>query len=574
MTWTAEGYPLEDGDPRAGAGGGTSDRAAGASRPPARRPDPATGRERHDPTAPPWEEEPDPRAVAETLDLRAPTRRQPPADPGPDGFEPWFGEDELAFLEPAPRPPTGVRPESTWIDRRLGDDVEPPGPPWSPAPASQPRPEPPAAPGAPPPAAAPTGGPARRAGKAVVRRLDTLFSEGGPGFRLLALSHACSTAGDTVVAIALAQTLFFAVPSSEARSNVVGYLLLTVAPFAVIGPLLGLVFDRRGAGRSVLVGSSVLRLVVTALLVWQVESLWLFPLAFAILVFSRVHGISRSSLLPLALDQPVTLVSANARLAQIGVLAGAVVGPVGAGIVQVGGPPWGLALAAAVFLAATLFAFRLPVVEEGDPDPDPARRREVAKRARWSSRLPRQVQIAQLATAAVRFLNGFLVLLLAFALRDVDAPLLDFGAVLAAAGGGYALASALATPLERRLREEPMVVAALAVEAAAAFVAAQWFGLAAAAALSLAAGFAWGTAKFAFDGLLQATVPPEGRGRAFTRTETAFQLAWVVGALLPTGITLSAELGLAAAGIAALVAQTIYVSRLLQRAGVGPDPRR
>ena len=110
-----------------------------------------------------------------------------------------------------------------------------------------------------------------------------------------------------------------------------------------------------------------------------------------------------------------------------------------------------------------------------------------------------------------------------------------------------------------------MVVAALAVEAAAAFITGQFFSLGSAALLSLAAGYAWGTAKFAFDGLLQATVPPDQRGRAFTRSETVFQLAWVAGAAIPTGIVVDVRIGLIVAGVTALLAQTIYVSQLLQR---------
>jgi hypothetical protein len=108
-----------------------------------------------------------------------------------------------------------------------------------------------------------------------------------------------------------------------------------------------------------------------------------------------------------------------------------------------------------------------------------------------------------------------------------------------------------------------MVVAALAIEAAAAFIAGQFFGLGAAAALAGAAGLAWGTGKFAFDGLLQQVVDPSNRGRAFTRSETLFQLAWVIGAIIPVGITIDAEVGLAIAGVAALSAQTLFVSGLL-----------
>jgi predicted MFS family arabinose efflux permease len=152
---------------------------------------------------------------------------------------------------------------------------------------------------------------------------------------------------------------------------------------------------------------------------------------------------------------------------------------------------------------------------------------------------------------------------LAFAFHEAQAGLLDFGAVLAAAGVGFAIASLAAPHLERRLREEPMVVAALAVEAGAAFSAGQWFELPTAAALAAAAGFAWGTAKLAFDGLLQSNVPHARRGAAFTRSETLFAIAWVLGAIIPTALPMPTGLGLALAGFAALGAQIVYVGALL-----------
>jgi hypothetical protein len=173
------------------------------------------------------------------------------------------------------------------------------------------------------------------------------------------------------------------------------------------------------------------------------------------------------------------------------------------------------------------------------------------------------VRLARSATGGVRLLNGFLVLLVAFEFRDAEAALVDFGALLAAAGGGYFLASMVSPVLERRLREEPMVVAALAVVAAAAFIAAQAFGLLAAAALAAAAGFGWGTAKFGFDGLMQATLAPADRGAAFVSSETMFQVAWVVGAIIPVVISVPITIGLISAGCLALAAQVVYTSGLL-----------
>jgi hypothetical protein len=396
-----------------------------------------------------------------------------------------------------------------------------------------------------------------RASAGLSGHVRSLFARGGPGFRDLAVTQVASTAADTLVAIGLANTLFFAVPSAEARGNVALYLLLTVAPFAVIGPLLGRVLDRAPvATRGLLVAAAAGRAVVAVVLLGRLGSLWLFPLAFVLLVLSRVHGITRNSLVPLALDEPRELVGANARLAWIGVLSGALAAPFGllaAWLFDGNGP---LVLAAAAGIVAAHVGRRLP-----EPDAPAAALGRSAPRRRLH--LPRPVRLAQVATAAVRFLNGFLLLLLAFAFRDVDAGLADFGALLAAAGAGFALAALVVPRAERRVREEPLVVAALALAAGAAFTAGQWFGLAAAAALAAATGIAWGSAKLAFDGLLQANVPAGRRGAAFTRSETLFSIAWVLGAILPTAIPIPVSLGLVLAGFAALSAQIVYVGALL-----------
>ncbi len=413
----------------------------------------------------------------------------------------------------------------------------------------------------------------RRGMKVVAQRVDAMFSANGPGFRALALSQAGSVAGDTLVTLALAGTLFFDVPSTEARDNVALYLLVTLAPFAVLGPVLGMVFARFPTAYrlGLVVGSAARVGVAIAMLVVGLNTLWLYPLAFFLLVFSRFQGISRASLIPLVVDDPADLVAANARISRIGVLVGAAVAPVGAVAVSVLGGWAGLILGGAAFVQSTWAALVLPSVAEriarlDEPELDLTDLRPHT--------VPRPVRVARLATAGVRFLNGFLVLLVAFAFRDQEAGILDFGALLGAAGAGFFLSSITSPWLERRLREEPMVVAALAIEAAAAFIAAQAFGLAAAAALAAAAGFAWGTAKFAYDGLLQATVHPDTRGAAFISSETLYQLVWVLGAILPVVVTINIELGLGWAGVVALAAQVVYVSALLVPLSEGRrDPR-
>jgi hypothetical protein len=253
------------------------------------------------------------------------------------------------------------------------------------------------------------------------------------------------------------------------------------------------------------------------------------------------------------LDGPSELIAGNANLARAGVVASGAAAAV-AGITQWLVGSWLILLVAAfIFLWSAAAARNLPALEQ--------ERQSGAAPVR--SAPPRSVRLARFATAAVRFLNGFLLLLVAFAFKDSDAAAADFSALLAAGGLGY-FAAAFVTPvLDRYMSEEPMVVAGLAVEAGAAFIAAQVFGLPAAAALAFAAGFAWGTAKFGFDGLLQATMPTQARGRAFTNSETFFQLAWVIGALIPVIPDIPINFGLTLAGIAALVIQVIYVSAVI-----------
>lgn len=384
-----------------------------------------------------------------------------------------------------------------------------------------------------------------------------MFTSWGRGFQRLAESHAASVAGDSLVTVALAGTLFFTVPSAEARENVALYLLLTLAPFAILGPLLARIFERSpGAYRGGLAVSALGRLAISLVLIPLIDTLWLFPLAFGLLVLSRFQGISRGSILPVVIDDPNELIAANARLARIGVLAGAVAIPVGVGAVALLGAWPALLLATIAYLISALATVQLPSV----PRPRRVKRPPLTREER---RPPRRVRLARFATAGVRFLNGFLLLIIAFAFRDLEAGVFSLGAILAAAGLGYYLAAWLAPALGSYVSEEPMVVAALAIQAGAAFIGAQVFSLSAAAVLAAAAGFAWGTAKFGFDGMLQSTMPPDARGRAFTNSETIFQIAWVLGALIPVLPFIPLEPGLAAAGILALIIQVVYVTLVL-----------
>jgi len=62
-------------------------------------------------------------------------------------------------------------------------------------------------------------------------------------------------AGDTLVPSRW-RSLFFSVTPTEAKTRVLLYLLLTIAPFAAVSPILGPLIDKSANGRRILVAFS------------------------------------------------------------------------------------------------------------------------------------------------------------------------------------------------------------------------------------------------------------------------------------------------------------------------------
>ena len=81
-----------------------------------------------------------------------------------------------------------------------------------------------------------------RAGRVVVERLRRAAAADGAGesgLSALLGVHALHSAGDALVTVALAGTVFFSVPLGEARGRVALYLVLTLLPFSLLVPVAG-----------------------------------------------------------------------------------------------------------------------------------------------------------------------------------------------------------------------------------------------------------------------------------------------------------------------------------------------
>ena len=386
-------------------------------------------------------------------------------------------------------------------------------------------------------------------------------------FGRLALTHVLATSGDALVALVLAGSLFFSIDPSGARWRIALYLLFTMAPFALVGPLIGPAMDRaRGGRRWLLVGSAAGRAVVGVLMIASAgsDSLLLFPEAFLMFVFAKSYSVAKAAIVPTVVISDEALVEANSKLQLLAGLAAFGAGVPGALVLWIGGPGAVAFLCAVVFVAATVASLRVPVTTVA-PQPE-----QESERAELRSA---GVLSAASAMGTLRWIVGFVTFLLAFALRGDDTnprlgtvtghmlhrsdgtldlsdvaapgapPVWHFGVVVALTGIGGLLGAAVAPYVRRHLREELLLLGALGVAFASGVAGVLLVGLPGQALLAFGVAIAASSGKQAFDAVVQRDAPDANRGRSFARFESRFQVIWVIGAAIPVVITMPTRLG-------------------------------
>lgn len=379
-----------------------------------------------------------------------------------------------------------------------------------------------------------TAGVTGRVGKATGRRIRGLTNAQGAGesglSRLIELAFV-NSAGDTAFAVSLAGTVFFAVPSSQARDRVALFLLLTMAPFALMAPLIGPVLDRFRHGRRWAIGAT---LGLRGFLVWSLaasihnSSTWLYPAALGCLVASKAYGVTRASAVPRLLPKEITLVTANSRISLAGV-AGATVGAGIAGAFAAIGPEWSLRWAALVYTIGLVLAIRLPArVDSPAGEEMTGTAGRDARRRAITAAVARGIR----CNLGLRFVSGFLTMYLAFLLRDKPISGIDgvvaVGAVIAAAGIGNSLGTLSGSLLKAR-KPEAVVLAVLLADTVVAIAVAVLYGFPMLIVLGLVAGLCSSLGKLSLDAMIQRDVPETVRTSVFARSETVLQLSWVIG---------------------------------------------
>ncbi len=427
-----------------------------------------------------------------------------------------------------------------------------------------------------------------RASRFTVRqaqRASEAEGAGESGLSRLIQMHFFNTAGDAAVAISLAGSLFFTVPSGEARGQVALFLGLTMLPFAIVAPLIGPFLDRFAHGRRWAIGGTM---AIRAFLCWALatsvtgESPWLFAAALGVLVSSKAYGVTRAAAVPRLLPRDFTLVRANGRVSLAGTVGATVSAPI-AILLSLIGPEWSLRYAFVVFIIATVCAIRLPEQVDSSAGEDELVLRgseaTPSRRGRAKVRIPPAVAFALRANCGPRWLSGFLIMFMAFLLREnpppsaLEAEVL-IGLVIGAAGAGNALGILLASLL-KMINPAVTVVLALVTVAAVTLVCTLFYGVLTLVLLGLTAGLAQSLAKFCLDATIQRDVPTRVQASAFARSDTTLQLAWVIGGFVGIALPLDPpRLGLGVA-VAVLTAWAVFVLAYRRPEGVHPteNPR-
>ncbi|MCW2720406.1 MAG: major facilitator superfamily 1 [Pseudonocardia sp.] len=407
-----------------------------------------------------------------------------------------------------------------------------------------------------------------RSGIDAFRRAATADGADRSGLTALTYATMMSYAVDAAVAVALANTLFFAAAKAESITNVALYLAITAAPFAVVAPVIGPLLDRLQRGRRAALSISFAgRAVLAVVMAFNYHTWLLYPAALGTLVLSKSFVVLKAAVTPRVLPEAITLVTTNSRLTTFGLVAGGVFGGITAGIAYLSDSPGALTFTALLAVGGFLLCLRIPKWVESTAGEVPAQLRSTRRGKRRP--MGRGVVLALWGNGAIRVLTGFLTLFVAFVVRsepgmDAAHQLFLIGVVGAAAGVGSFVGNAAGSRPRFIANSDRMIVVAVTLAVAVAVLAAVLPGIITAAAVGLVGATVSALAKVCLDAVIQRDLPEESRASAFGRSETVLQLAWVfggaLGVLLPHN-TYWLGFTVVAVAVALPSLQTVLISR-------------
>ena len=391
---------------------------------------------------------------------------------------------------------------------------------------------------------------------------------GHPAVQRLTLAHALDDLADGLINISLLGSLFFSVSLEASRDRILLYLVLTVAPLAVVVPAVGPLLERTVAGyRATLVGSQLVRAATALLLANSLKSPAFYPLVFVVLLSRKGYALARTALLPHLVIESDQLADASGHLSRIGTVAGGIGTALGGAALAVFGAEVVPLLAVPVFIAAAIAAHRIQFgADVGPQDATTVHPTRTTVR----TAVPPVVRRAGIAVCGLRASSGALTYLLAFAIKRGGVDRWVFVVALAAAGIASYLGTLITGALHRRLGSDQVVALVLLVPGVVTLFSVVAAGDLGIVAVAFSIGLGSSVATRTMDALY-AQVPDIARGRAISGNELRFQLSNVTGAVMAVMLTPSPKEGFLVVATVLLVSGLSYASesKLSIRRGAG-----
>ena len=366
-----------------------------------------------------------------------------------------------------------------------------------------------------------------------------------PDLRTLLVAQWTGQAADGLAQAAFAEALILGPLGGETPGRILAAFAITLVPYSLLAPLLGVFVDRWKRRELMVVTNLVRAALLVTLPLWAgllPGDVGLYAGVLIVLGLGRLFLVTKGAVLPVVLEEH-HLLRGNALSSGGGMISALLGGVVGVGLVGWLGPRPSFAAAGVAYAAAAFVARKLtrPFAHAHTPDESIAAGaarvgRELVEGIGAIARRPR-ARLPLLAIFVLRTV-GMIVAIAAILVIKSEFPdagdrfgrLSSSALALGSAGVGAFIGALTAPFVGRRLAKPGLVVAGFVVSGVGVAALGGLRSIPAVLVLTAIGGYGGFLTKVAVDAQVQEALPDEYRGRAFSLYDILYNLASVAAA--------------------------------------------
>jgi MFS family permease len=375
-------------------------------------------------------------------------------------------------------------------------------------------------------------------------------------FRRLLAVRVATQSCDGLLQIALASYVLFSPERQPDAASIATVLAVTLLPFSVLGPFVGIVLDR-WSRRQILVvvdlSRSVIALGLAALVATGIRGgpveIVFYGLVLLAQSLNRFLLAALSAALPHTIDDDEYLVANSVvpTVGPAGVLIGAGLGTVlrlvlGPHLPSSAADAILFAVAAGGYVLSASLALRIPRHRLGPDDVEPAKAGDVLAGLVGAVRHLRArtpAGLGLLTIGAHRIVYGLVTVATILVYRNyfhtvdqVEPAIADLGLLVVVTGAGFVLAAALTPPLVARVGARTFMVGSLVGSAVFQLLPGAIYTRATLLVAALLLGITAQSIKITVDTFVQTYVDDDVKGRVFVLYDMVFNVALVLAAAI------------------------------------------